>query len=506
MTAQEFITRLLLEKYELAAICTVLSFLVIFYVLKKKIHSVIDPLLLSAVSLAFSISVALFLFLCGEVDKEKITYFVIGQTLFLAIIYIVFPNRKKLNNKCVIKTVGANTKMLFVICFLIFIFVSLYSFSINGIPLFQTTRYDVNIDNSSGILGFLSRMKNSVVLFIAIYKWAEFDGRWWTLLIAILIPTLFEGLRDEVIGTDMLGYGGEWFYSMNEEEGLMTILESAQTPEYAYHLLIYVCKKISQNINVYMTACALIKMSAVTLFVYRMREQLSSLLFLFSYYCFFYVTSFSMMRQGIAVAICIYSLYYLSKKDILRFLPTVVIAYFFHNSAILMLLILPIYYMRNLKYKYYIILGSIVFVYFSIEVLFELVLMTPLFKSGMADLYIDSGVPSAKTNILISLVFLGYGVYYHYFEEEEPEDDGADDKTFLLLITSAMTLMFLMLASYIEVAFRMSYYMFIVSVAIVIMFISNSERYRYERFAGFTALFLLHFYIDCGHGLAGALD
>ena len=344
------------------------------------------------------------------------------------------------------------------------------------------------------------------ILFIAIYKWAEFDGRWWTLLIAILIPTLFEGLRDEVIGTDMLGYGGEWFYSMNEEEGLMTILESAQTPEYAYHLLIYVCKKISQNINVYMTACALIKMSAVTLFVYRMREQLSSLLFLFSYYCFFYVTSFSMMRQGIAVAICIYSLYYLSKKDILRFLPTVVIAYFFHNSAILMLLILPIYYMRNLKYKYYIILGSIVFVYFSIEVLFELVLMTPLFKSGMAELYIDSGVPSAKTNILISLVFLGYGVYYHFFEEEEPEDDGADDKTFLLLITSAMTLMFLMLASYIEVAFRMSYYMFIVSVAIVIMFISNSERYRYERFAGFTALFLLHFYIDCGHGLAGALD
>ena len=91
MTAQEFIV-LLLEKYELAAICTVLSFLVIFYILKKKIHSIIDPLFLSAVSLAFSFSVALFLFLCGEVDNEKITYFVIGQTIFLGIIYILFPN------------------------------------------------------------------------------------------------------------------------------------------------------------------------------------------------------------------------------------------------------------------------------------------------------------------------------------------------------------------------------------------------------------------------------
>lgn len=353
-------------------------------------------------------------------------------------------------------------------------------------------------------------------LFIAIYKWAEFDGRWWTLLFAILIPALFEGLRDEFVGDDMLGYGSEWFYSMNEDEGLMTILESAQTPEYAYHLLIYICKKISQDINVFMTACALIKMSAVTLFVYRMREQLSSLLFLFSYYCFYYVTSFSMMRQGIAVAICIYSLYYLSNKDILRFLPTVIVAYFFHNSAILMLLILPIYYMRNLKYKYYIILGSIVFVYLSIEILFELVLMTPLFKSGMADLYVNSGVPSAKTNILISLIFMGYGIYYHYFEEkefeevefdeEEFEEEKSDERPYLLMISSAMTLLFLMLSSYIEVAFRMSYYMFIVSTAIVVMFISNSEQYRYERFASFTALFLLHFYIDCEHGASGALD
>ena len=343
-------------------------------------------------------------------------------------------------------------------------------------------------------------------LFIAIYKWAELDGRWWALFIAILIPTLFEGLRDEFVGEDMLGYGGEWFYSMDENEGVMTILESAQTPEYAYHLLIYVCKKISQDINLFMTVCALIKMSAVTLFAYRMREHFSSLLFFFSYYCFFYVTGFSMMRQGIAVAICIYSIYYFVNKDFKRFLPTVAIAYFFHNSAILMLLILPIYYMRNLKYRYYIILGSIVFVYLSVEILFELVLMTPLFKSGMADLYIDSGVPLAKTNILISLVFLGYGVYYHYFEEEEPEDDGADDKTFLLLITSAMTLMFLMLSSYIEVAFRMSYYMFIVSMVIIVFYIYEAERYRLSKFFGFISLNLLHFSICCSHGLVGALN
>ena len=359
------------------------------------------------------------------------------------------------------------------------------------------------------------------LLFIAIYKWAELDGRWWTLLIAILIPTLFEGLRDEVVGEDMLGYGGNWFYLMDEKDGLLDMFEFAQTPEYAYHLLIYLCKKLSQDIHLYMTACALIKMTMVSLFAYKMREQLSSTLFLFSYYCFFYVVSFSMMRQGIAVAICIYSIYYFFNHNIIRFLIAVLVAYFFHNSAILMLLLVPIYYLRNLKYKYYIILGGILLVYFSIENLFELVLMTPLFKSEMADLYMDSGVPTAKSNVLISLVFLGTAGYRYFFENEEEEEkednderdeEGNDDKkkdgeeTYILLITSAVTLLFLFLSSYIEVAFRMSYYMFIVSLVIMTKYIFASEDYKIIKTGSFAILFLLHFYIECTHGLAGALD
>lgn len=227
------------------------------------------------------------------------------------------------------------------------------------------------------------------------------------------------------------------------------------------------------------------------------------------------------MRQGIAVAICIYSIYYFFNHNIIRFLIAVLVAYFFHNSAILMLLLVPIYYLRNLKYKYYIILGGILLVYFSIENLFELVLMTPLFKSEMADLYMDSGVPTAKSNVLISLVFLGTAGYRYFFENEEEEEkednderdeEGNDDKkkdgeeTYILLITSAVTLLFLFLSSYIEVAFRMSYYMFIVSLVIMTKYIFASEDYKIIKTGSFAILFLLHFYIECTHGLAGALD
>lgn len=339
------------------------------------------------------------------------------------------------------------------------------------------------------------------LLFIAIYKYAEKSESWLFLLIAILIPTLFEGLRDDVVGEDMFGYGGQWFDDMDETGSIWDMFYFAQTPEYAYHLIIFICKLISPDIHLYMTVCALIKMSAVCLFAYRMREQISTVLFLFSYYCFFYVTGFSLMRQGIAVAICIYSLVYFIKNNLLKFLLTVAIAYFFHNSAILMLLLIPIYYMRNMRYKYPIILGGIIFVYFSVEVLFELVLMSPLFKSEMADLYMDSGVTSAKTNLLISFVFLSYAVYQHLFGDENTKD-----RAFLLMISSALSLLFLLLSSYIEVAFRMSYYMFIVSMFITLLLINEGEKLKRLFMLGYLSLFLLHFYICCKHGLAGALD
>lgn len=339
------------------------------------------------------------------------------------------------------------------------------------------------------------------IVFIAIYKFAERTGSWFLIVIAILVPALFEGLRDEVVGEDMLGYGGNWFYQMNEKGSLMDMFYFAQTPEYGYHLLIYFCKLLWPDIHVYMTACALIKMTMVTLTAYKLRDFLSTVLFMFSYYCFFYVFSFSMMRQGVAVSICLFSLTYFLNNDFRKFFITILIAYFFHNSSVLMLLLVPIYFMRNFKYKYLIIVGGILIVYFFVEELFELVLMTPLFKSEMADLYLDSGVPSAKSNILIAAVFFCYGYYLYRQDDEESKE-----KVYFLLMTSAMTLLFLFLASFIEVAFRMSYYMFIFSLLITLMFIEAAEKYKRLLVAGFIMLFLLHFYISCQHGLAGALD
>lgn len=59
--------------------------------------------------------------------------------------------------------------MFFKVCLALYVLTTLYSYAINGIPLFNENRFAQNIDNSSGILGLLSRLSSSVSLMVLIY-------------------------------------------------------------------------------------------------------------------------------------------------------------------------------------------------------------------------------------------------------------------------------------------------------------------------------------------------
>ncbi len=338
------------------------------------------------------------------------------------------------------------------------------------------------------------------LFFVTLYNWAIRNNSKCLLLIAAIPPILLEGLRDENVGRDMMVYGAPWFYDMNTGYSLWDVIENSSTPEYGYMYVIYFCKKICPDIHLYMTVCATIKLLMVYFAAFKMRKAIHSTVFIFAYYCFFYVTTFSLMRQGIAVAICIYSLTYFLEHKMKMFVVFIIIAYFFHNSAVLMLLFFPIYYIRNMRFKYSIIILGIIFFYTSIEFLFPLLINTSLFKSSMVELYIDSGVPSAKTNILITIIFVIYGGFLNIMKWKK-----YNERVFLLLTSSMISLMFLFLASYIEVAFRMSYYTFFMSMLLTFFFVKQNRRLREISLITYMFLFLLHFYIECSHGLSDAL-
>ena len=332
------------------------------------------------------------------------------------------------------------------------------------------------------------------IVTIFLYHLAERSNNKQIYFIALLPPVLIEGLRNDNIGTDMNVYGAVWFYNMRVQDSLPGILQDATTPEYAYHSLIYLGKLLSKDIHVYLTLCAAIKMGLVFFTGYKFRHLINTSLFLAFYFSFFYFSGFSMMRQTLALSVCILSVWYLFNERYVVFLIIVFIAYLFHNSALLMLIVLYLYVTRKMKFSVVINLVGAVILYSSIPVLMEYLIGSSLFKEGVAEHYMDTGVVSAKTDMLFSITLLMYALYS--FRK------GMNAQKYMAFMCAVSTLVFLFLSNYIEVAFRMSYYFVIVSVPFSLALL-RKEKPVYRRIGSLAFLFLmaLQLYIGCVHGL-----
>lgn len=323
------------------------------------------------------------------------------------------------------------------------------------------------------------------------------------LVFSMLLPILLEGLRYKYVGTDMSVYGDVFFRDSRFYKGFFDIIKKAPTQEYLYYLLNYICIKITPNINFFLTVCAAIKVFLVYSTAYRQRNEISPTFFIATYFLFFYFSGFSMMRQSLAIALSIYSLNYYFSDRKLPFLLTNVCAYFFHNSAVLMILLILLYYMRNMKYRLPVNIVMAMLLLLAIRSIMVLFLGGGLFSAEKVEHYMDSGVNTAKTNILLTVSCLLYALYLKL------KDFDIDD--FLLYVYIACgfyTLSFLFLAGFVEIAFRLSYYPFIASLLILSYLLrktSKEDKNIILFYSLFGGLFLLHFIVLCSHGLSGTI-
>ncbi len=308
----------------------------------------------------------------------------------------------------------------------------------------------------------------------------------------MLPPLLVEGLRGETIGTDMVTYAVPFFNTLKGANSILDVPVLIQHSDYAYLYLTYFCAKCTGSLSFFLILCALIKLVLVYTTAYRLRNHIFSGFFIFSYYFYFYVLGFSLMRQSLAIAFCIYSLYYFFEKKYIHFLIITIIAYLFHNSAILMLLLPLVYMIGKMRYNYIISVVIPLLIYFFISDIMEMLISSPLFTAGKVEMYIDSGVPTEKTSIVIAFFFVCVA-FFMLFKRKDPQT------VFLLISFSIYAIVFLFLASYIEVAFRMAYYMLIVNVLLT-LYLIKEEKIWYINI-GYLCVFLLHFMIACKYGL-----
>ena len=310
----------------------------------------------------------------------------------------------------------------------------------------------------------------------------------------ILIPSIIEGCRDWNLGSDMLGYGSLCFYDSLQYSDVGSFLSQLDSKEYGYHLLCYFCGKVG-TINLYMFMAALIKMTMVALTCLHFRKITIPWMVVFGYMLFFYWYGFSLMRQSLALSICMYSLVYLNDKKYLLFSLFVILGYFFHSSSIFMLILPFVILMAKMKHRLFIVILGVGFVYVSASTLFMSAATSVFFGESKVDLYLDSGVASAKTNIVIMIAFY----LASYFNKNRD-----NDLRYYIQALSLIGIMFLSLSSLFEVAFRVSFYQMIPLLILIPSLLKNIKD-KTRQLIGisiFICLFLLHIIIAANHGMA----
>lgn len=306
------------------------------------------------------------------------------------------------------------------------------------------------------------------------------------------------GLRDTSIGIDLRVYGVEYFYYALFSNSFSDLIRNSPTSEYGYIILNYICSLLSTEINFFLFISEFIKISLVCIVAVYFKDSLNGAILISGYLLFFYFGGYSLLRQQLALCICLVSLIPLINGNWIKFLLLVFLAWTFHHSAFIMFF-LPI--VLKLSRKWYSIPLITLFLFLVYQ--YKVQLLVFLSGSGivqevMADRYVDSGVATAKANILIGATFLLYSIFV---------GDENKARKRLILINSIFCLFFLFMASFFEVAFRVSYYQMIILIAVILMSINRIRSAWFRAFCQFVylLLFIFYFVVESNHGLSGTI-
>ncbi len=318
----------------------------------------------------------------------------------------------------------------------------------------------------------------------------------------ILLLSLLGGLRDETVGTDVMGYGVVFFENAKYTPNLWTLLENV-SGEWGFHILVWACARISSDIHFMFFIEELIKIVLVSSTILHFRKDINATLLMFAYLTFFYFTGYSIMRQIFAMSICIYGLRFYFNGEHKKYILICLLAMTFHTSAIFSLLIYLIHFVKGKSAKGTIVihLAIICLVY-----LFSISIMNYIFSgnfgaySEKAELYMEKeGAVTAKTNILIAVSMLLISFVYMFWK--------IDKNKYVLFVGLIMyNLFFLFMSPQFEVAFRVSWYQ-VPFIVILYLYYSKTLCHNKRLLLNtlYVVLFSLHFIISSMHGLSGTI-
>ena len=181
--------------------------------------------------------------------------------------------------------------------------------------------------------------------------------------ISILIFSLIAGLRATSVGIDTKAY----YYSFNNN-----FPYTWQFKENGFRVVSNILLNIFGDPVFLMIIYALITNVLIVNRLWDFRKKYNFTFMIFLYGFVFFIETLNIMRQFIAISVIFYATKLLSKKKYVTFSIIVLIMTTIHKTSLLALLILVIYFWKNLSTKNKIMLGIPIFMIATVGVVFVL--------------------------------------------------------------------------------------------------------------------------------------
>lgn len=249
------------------------------------------------------------------------------------------------------------------------------------------------------ILAVLSCKKESSKKFkIAIYP-----------ALIVIILSIFGGLRDLTIGTDVLVYGSNWFEIATNFSSLSSYINYIDSSDVGYLFINYVVSRFTSDVNMFLIVLQIICNGLVVATLYKYRDKVPFWLSLLVYLCVFYCRTFNILRQAIALSLVFYAIRFLDENRPIRFIITVLIASTFHFTAIVSLIIILFRKICELSPRFKTMFVVIIVIITFIIVFFIKDMISILYSLGIVNLriynYLYDFATSQFSVTVIELVF-----------------------------------------------------------------------------------------------------
>ena len=306
-----------------------------------------------------------------------------------------------------------------------------------------------------------------------------------SIIIFFIIFFIMLALRSTSCGTDVRNY--ENFFYFSSKADFSDIFKDNKYIEPLYYALNWCIVRIYPDFRVILVFVAFLSTFFLGLFYKNESEHAPLTILLFvTNACFTII--FSGLRQAIAMQFMIPAYYFAKQKKLVPFILVVVLATYFHLSALIILLLYPVFHMR-LKNKHLIVVLSVI----AITFIFRTQLFTVLFPL-IGDKY------SKYTNIgdtggysMFFFFVLWFMISFIYPDEKKLNFEIRGLRNVIVLMTIIQSF-----ASIHTLAMRFNYY-FIMLLPIAIPKILNRPKIGNENIVQltkwFTVVFLFFFFI-----------